>query len=69
MLAKFLQDFIQWNAFNGSGMMTGKPMTAVVVFSTISYWKLVAALLVLYLTWEQAYFLASRQVYHLFARC
>ncbi|BDA50415.1 Cytochrome P450 710A1 [Coccomyxa sp. Obi] len=51
----------QWDAFNGSGLMHGKPMPAVVGFSTISYWKLAAALLVLYLTWEQAYFLASRR--------
>ena len=49
-----------WNALNDTDLVSGRTTLGDLGSPTFSYWKLAVALIVLYFTWEQAYFLASR---------
>ncbi|EIE22849.1 cytochrome P450, C-22 desaturase [Coccomyxa subellipsoidea C-169] len=54
-------ELMQWTTTNDTVMVSGKPPLRDLGSPSISYWKLAMALVVLFLTWEQAYFLAKRR--------
>ena len=57
---QYLQGMLKWNVINDTDWVSGKASLRDLGPPSISYLKLALALLVLYFTWEQAYFLATR---------